>query len=220
MNIYPSILTDELTLVQKQLQMSDESGLIQTVQVDIIDGYFVDNITVTPQSLVGLNFGDLELDFHLMTQEPLDYVREIADWKEELPVRAVISQVEQMTNQQDYIDEVHRSNWLVGMSLNIHTPLSAIDKEVWEQLDVLQLMSIKAGFQGQKFNVYVYEKLKELQEIMEEQDLHFEVVIDGSVTKKNITKLYSHGATGFSVGSYLWNSEDFSSAVEILETSI
>lgn len=220
MNIYPSILTYEIDLVRSQLKISSESGLIQTVQVDIIDGYFVDNITVTPESLVELEIEELEIDFHLMTQEPLDYVREIAGSKDMLPVRAVISQIEQMTNQQDYVDEVRRNNFQIGLSLNIHTPLSAIDEDILEQLDVLQLMSIPAGYQGQKFNVHVYDKLKELNELMEEQDLHFEVIIDGGVTEKNISKLYSHGATGFSIGSYLWNAPDFSEAVETLETSI
>src|SRR5690606_11795580 len=118
---------DQHDIFQQQLDLCIESGLVHTIQVDIIDGYFVDNITVTPADLIDLDFGDLEIDFHLMTQEPLDFVREIIDYQDDLPVRSVIGQIEQMSNQELFIDEVRRYDWNVGLSLNLNTPISEID---------------------------------------------------------------------------------------------
>ncbi|HKY73932.1 MAG TPA: hypothetical protein VJ246_01315, partial [Patescibacteria group bacterium] len=57
--IYPSILTDSPSLVQKQLNLV--LGLVQGVQIDIIDGEFADNTTVTPVDLQTLTFGSLSV---------------------------------------------------------------------------------------------------------------------------------------------------------------
>lgn len=220
MNIYPSILTDELELVQQQLNLCIDSGLVQTVQVDIIDGYFVDNVTVAPSDLVGMDFGELEIDFHIMTQEPIDFVREIVDYKDELPIRSVIGQIEQMTSQELFIDEVRRYNWNVGFSLNLYTPLEEIDPYLWDRLHIVQLMAIEAGFQGKKLNEQVYAKLTELRQLMIERDLHFEIIVDGGVTAKNISRLQQHGVTAVSVGSALWNAPDFSEIFQELEAKV
>jgi len=220
MNIYPAILTDELGVAQKQLVLCEESGLVQTVQIDIIDGYFADNITITPSSVFDLHLGELELDFHLMTQEPIDYVYELADYKDELPVRAVIAQVEQMSNQELFVEEVRRNNWDAGLSLNIHTPLSAIETQIWDKIQIVQLMSINAGSQGQKFNELIFEKITQLREIMTLKDLRLEIIVDGGVDTTVLSRLQEYGVSGVGVGSYLWNAEDFAEAYQDLETSL
>ncbi len=220
MNIYPSILTDSELEAQDQLLVCSESGLVQVAQVDIIDGYFVDNMTIFPSSLEGMEFGDLEIDFHLQTQEPLDFVREIADFKDEIPVRAVIAQVEQMSSQELYVDEVRRNNWDIGFSLNIHTPLEAIEADLWERINIIQLMSIEAGAQGKKLEEYVYTKLEQLHELIRKKDLKLEIIVDGGVNLENIQKLQEYGVTTVTPGSYLWKAEDFVEAFQELESSL
>ena len=220
MNIYPAILTDELGVAQKQLVLCEESGLVQTVQIDIIDGYFADNVTITPSSVFDLHLGELELDFHLMTQEPIDYVYELADYKDELPVRAVIAQLEQMSNQELFVEEVRRNNWDAGLSINIHTPLSAIDTQIWDKIQIVQLMSITAGAQGQKFNELVFEKITQLREIMAVKDLRLEIIVDGGVEPTVLSRLQEYGVSSVGVGSYLWKAEDFAEAYQDLETSL
>lgn len=220
MNIYPTILTDQLDLVQKQLDLCNESGLVHTVQIDIIDGYFVDNITVAPGDLVGMDFGEMEIDFHLQTQEPIDFVREIIDYQDELPVRSVIGQVEQMSNQELFVSEVRRYGWNVGLSLNIHTPLSAVEPDLWDRINIIQLMGIEAGFQGQELHNQVYTKLQKLRSMMTEQDLQLEVIVDGGVNIDVIAKLQEHGASSVGVGSALWKADDFSQAYQELEAQV
>ena len=220
MNIYPTILTDQIDVVQKQLDLCTESGLVQTVQIDIIDGYFVDNITVAPAELVGLDFGDLEIDFHIQTQEPIDFVREIVDYKDELPVRSVIAQIEQMNSQELFVDEVRRYGWQVGFSLNLFTPLSAVESHLWDRLHSIQLMAIEAGFQGQPLSETIYQKLTQLHTFLEKRDLRLEVMIDGGVTEKNIARLQKHGVASVGVGSALWGAQEFAEKFQELEAEV
>ncbi len=220
MNIYPTILTDQHDIFQQQLDLCIESGLVHTIQVDIIDGYFVDNITVTPADLTDLDFGDLEIDFHLMTQEPLDFVREIIDYQDDLPVRSVIGQIEQMSNQELFIDEVRRYDWNVGLSLNLNTPISEIDSSQFERIHSIQLMSIDTGYQGQELHEKVYKKITDLRKLLMEKDLRLEVIIDGGVNPETIAKLQESGASSVGVGSFLWKAPDFAEAYQDLESEI
>jgi ribulose-phosphate 3-epimerase len=220
MNIFPSILTDSETEAQNQLTICSDSGLVQGVQLDIIDGYFVDNMTIFPGSYESMNFEDLEVDFHLMTQEPLDFVREIADFKDLIPVRAVIGQIEQMSSQELFVDEVRRNNWDIGFSLNLHTPLESVEDDLWERINIIQLMSVQAGVQGQKFHEYTYTKLEQLHDLIREKDLKIEIMVDGGVNLDNFNKLLEYGVETVTPGSYLWKADDFAEAFQNLEVEV
>ncbi|MBU0974108.1 hypothetical protein KKD03_00195 [Patescibacteria group bacterium] len=213
MNVYPSILTDEVDQVIDQVDMCRSNPDVQTVQIDVIDGFFADNITVYPSDLFPVDFGDLSVDFHLITEEPMDFVHEIRDSKEFLPVRAVIGQLEQMTSQVDFLKEVKKNGWMAGLSLNLHTPVESINEESWEFLDVIQIMGIKAGFQGQEFNTAVLNLVSELRSEIEDRGLDIEIIVDGGVKLDNVTEIKDHGADGVTPGSALWKAEDFDDAV-------
>ena len=123
MKIYPSILTHDLEVAQEQLALSQELSGVDTVQFDVIDGYYVDNLTLAPTALAELEYGELKVDLHLMVNEPLDFVYEARDMAKQLPVRAIIAQIERMSDQMSYVEEVRRNNWQVGLSLDLYTPL-------------------------------------------------------------------------------------------------
>lgn len=219
MKVYPSILTDSISVAEQQLEICKESGVVQVVQIDVIDGYFTDNLTITPTSLEEYEFSDLQLDFHLMTQEPIDFVREISEISDHLPVRAIIGQVEQMSSQADFIDEVKRE-WKVGLSLNLYTPLEAIDDQSWERIDIIQLMSIEAGEQGRDFSETIYEKLEELQDFIARNEYQIEVIIDGGVSFESIDELASYDVDAVSVGSALWKADNFIDSYSQLENAV
>lgn len=220
MNIYPTILTDQMQIVRQQLELCSESGLVHTIQVDIIDGYFVDNLTISPSDLVELEFGEIEIDFHLQTQEPIDFVREIIDYKDDLPVRSIIGQIEQMSNQELFVDEVRRYGWKVGLSLNLFTPISEVESSLWDRLNIIQLMAIEAGFQGQELDESIYQKLLELRTLITNRDLNIEVIVDGGININNVAKLQEHGVSAVGVGSALWKAREFSEKFKELEAEI
>ncbi|MBD3279399.1 MAG: hypothetical protein GF390_01665 [Candidatus Pacebacteria bacterium] len=212
--LYPAILTDSLQVVQKQLDLVKDQAAVSVVQLDVIDGQFVDNLTVTPADLLELDWGNLKVDFHLMTNEPMDYVWELIEVEKELPIRAVIAQVERMSYQADFFQEVARHGWQAGLSLDLYTPLSAVDDSIWAELNLIQLMGIKAGFQGQQFQDQVLAKLQKLQDLVNQRELSLEILVDGGVKLINAAKLIKAGATGLVVGSALWQAQDLDQVVK------
>jgi ribulose-phosphate 3-epimerase len=214
MKLYPTILTNSLEIFQKQINLLQVLEKIDTVQVDIVDGYFADNVTMTPLDLADVDFEDLKIDFHLMVNEPMDYVMEIEEVIDRLKIRAIIAHIERMTFQQDYVKEVKRLGKKVGVSLDLYTPLSAIDVDIWPELNIVQLLGVKAGFQGQLFQDVVLDKIKQLcQLIKEKSNKKVEIIVDGGVKLDNAAKIIQAGAESLAVGSQLWQATDLAKVV-------
>lgn len=205
MKLYPSILTSSLAEFEQQINHCKDSGVIEVIQIDIIDGYFADNLTISPIDIAQLDFGEIKLDFHLMTEEPLDFVQEIAGLKEYLPVRAIIGQIERMSDQQDFLQEVKLHGWKTGLSLDLYTPVESINPESWQVLDIAQIMTIKAGFQGQDFNSSTLEKTAEIKQLSQ-GDL--EIIVDGGVKENQLKELLEDKINGVTVGSGFWKTAD------------
>lgn len=213
MQLFPAILTESTFEIQDQLALLDPIGdKIATVQVDIVDGEFADNLTISPIDLIGTDFGSLQVDFHLMVNDPENFVYECRQVDN---VRTVIAQVERMHSQASFIQEVKEYSMNPGLSLDLYTPVEAIDKSSWEEISVLQIMGIKAGFQGQDFKgKMVLDKIKEVAALKKKLDLPaLEIIVDGGVKPANVEAIEQAGATGVSVGSALWQSKDIEKTV-------
>lgn len=210
MKIYPAILSDQPMEIKQQLAKAAAVKAVKLIQFDIIDSYFADNVTVTPTDLNQFELKDKQIDLHFMTHEPLDTLYETRNCQD-LPIRSVIAQVEKMSSQKHFIKEAKNEDWQPGLSLDLFTPLSAIDQASWTQLDVLQIMAIQAGFQGQKFNFLALEKLQQAAEFIAERNLAIELIVDGGVKLDNVVAVARAGADAVSVGSGLWQAEDFAS---------
>lgn len=213
MNLYPSILEPSIERAQQEIVWVAGFDTIRTLQFDIIDGQFIDNLTITPSDLLELDLGEFSCDFHLMTEEPLDYVFELIEHQESIPTRAVIGQVERMSSQAVFLETVKKNNWQTGLSLDFFTPLESIDDDSWSQLDIVQLMAIEAGFQGQEFQERIFEKIKELNHLQKLYNRDWEVIIDGGVKPHHLKLLQAAGVEGVVVGSGLWQAEDLEQAV-------
>lgn len=218
MNIYPSILSDDPRLIAQQLVVAAEEEDLEVIQFDLIDGYFADNITVSPTDLGQFDFGDKQIDLHIMTYEPLDMLYEAQD-QDELPIRSIIGQVEKMSSQASFLKEIRNKEWLPGLSLDLFTPLESIDSESWQSLKVLQIMSIEAGFQGQQLQFSALKKVKEAAEYISTHDLPIELIVDGGVKLDNIAAIAAAGAESVTIGSGLWQADDFCAALDQYQTN-
>ncbi len=207
MKVIPTILTDSFLKLQEQVNLVKDSDQVDTIQIDVIDGLFADNLTVTPLDLSVADFGEAKIDFHFMTEEPMDFVFECAGLREYLPIRQVIGQVERMSHQLDFVEEVLRNGWQPALALDLYTPLEAIDEEVWDQLHSILILSVEAGAQDQTFNRLALEKVREIrQKFPTEKQMN--IMVDGGVKTLNAKEVLASGANELIVGSALWKSVD------------
>ncbi len=216
MQLYPAILTHSVETLTKELEVVRAYPQFSTIHLDIVDGFFADNLTITPMDLVDINFEGLEIVFHMMVNEPLDFVYEAISVKDRLPIKAMVAHIEHMSNQYAYVEEVKRHGWQVGMCLDLHTPLESIDDETWDQLDILQLMSTEAGFQGKQFSPLIFPKITETLAKLKSLNITPEVSVNGGIGLAQIDQLKAAQVSSVVVGSDIWGASDPRSSIEAL----
>lgn len=209
MQINPAILTDSLATFVQQLDLVKQVPTIKAIQVDIIDAVFADNITINPTDLVDFDFEELAIDFHLMTEEPMDYVWELIDCAQKLPTQSVIGQIEKMSYQLDFLEEIKKAGWQAGLAVNLFTPLENIEENAWEYLDQVLLMAVEAGAQGQAFNSLIFAKIEELKNKIKKSNQQIKIAVDGGIKPEQIKNLQKAGVDQIAVGSALFNADDF-----------
>lgn len=199
LEVIPDVLEGSLSEVQKKLDRI--RGRFTLMHVDIIDGLFADNITISISDLQELDRGDVELEVHLMADDPHEYIEECVA----VGCSSVIAQIEKMSNQGAFIDELHENNIQAGLAVDLYTPVSSIEENVMDRVDSILLMSVKTGFSGQEFNELVVDKIKDLRTKYDGR-----IVVDGGINDETVELIVGAGADAVAVNSYLWegNIED------------
>lgn len=199
LEIIPAILTNDPKELEEKIRavarLHESYGEVKRVQIDIIDGVFANNKTVDLAAVGQIESG-LGIDVHLMVREPVDWV--------EKSIRAmadrIIGQVEMMSNQAEFVGKVQSTGHEVGLALDLDTPVSEINPVLLFDLDVVLVMSVKAGFGGQEFDHKVLEKIRELSEIRNDSGYKFKICIDGGIGEENIKQVKDAGVDEVAVG--------------------
>lgn len=198
MKIYPSILQSDLETARQQAELIREVG--GSLQWDVIDGQFADNYTLEPQDLDDALFADRSVDVHLMVVDPSQWLGGYAG----LPyVRGVVAQVERLPDPEEFLTAAHEHGFLAGFSFDLHTPLDEFPIAVVQQADILQIMGVQAGHQGQSFQSGVLKKLHALRDVPG-MNPSAEFLVDGGVRLDMLFDLSAAGATGVVLGSAIW----------------
>jgi len=198
--IIPSILTNDPTEA-KELILRAEL-VVDRVQIDVVDGVFADNKTITPDSLESLDTKVL-FDYHLMVNEPISWIEKVVRGQGD----RVVGQIEKMSNQQEFIAKATENGLSVGLAVDLGTPLTSLDELVLGDLDIVLLMSVKAGFIGQEFSLDVWEKIKELVDMRGKNNYKFKICVDGGVTKELIVDMEKSGVDEVVIGKRIFEGD-------------
>ena len=198
--IIPAILTNN---PPEALDMAKKSvGLVERVQIDIIDGQFAKNKTIDPSVFEEFE-ENMRFDYHLMTKDPINWI--------ERCIRGggdrIIGQVEMMQSQADFVQRAQGFGVEAGLAIDLGTPVSKLELEVLNILDVVLVMSVPAGFGGQEFDESVFKKIEELDKIRTKEGITFKIIVDGGVSEENIASLQKLGVNEVAVGRRLFEGD-------------
>lgn len=198
--IIPAILTTNIREVEEKLARAE--GVVKRVQIDIIDGKFVQNRTIEPSALETVDT-NLSLDFHLMTKEPTDWV--------ERSIKAgadrIIGQIEMMASQVEFVGKVSEIGLSVGLAIDVDTQVDALDPVVLTNLDVVLVMAVKAGWGGQRFDERALDKIRQLDEIRSRDTSPFKICVDGGETLDVIDETHFAGADEVAIGKRIFQGD-------------
>lgn len=163
------------------------------VHIDFADNEFVPNTTISPD-IAGKADVNLNKEAHLMVSYPLQWINKL----KEAGFKRVIFHFESSDSIEECINKIKDLGMEAGIALNIDTPIEKIDQFV-DKIDLVLIMAIVPGFQGQPFLPEVFDKIKNLKE----KNWPVKISVDGAVRDTNAKQLMQAGVDQITVGSYL-----------------
>lgn len=201
--ISPSILAADFGNLQAMCEMINRSRA-EWVHVDVMDGVFVPNISFGFPVLEAVKRHCRKLiDVHIMIVQPEKYVKRFAQAGAEM----LTFHYEAAENPQQVIDLIRAEGIKVGITVNPDVPVSALAPYI-DQVDMVLLMSVFAGYGGQKFMEETYARIDELKALIDSKNPDCLIEIDGGVNLENAPKLFRHGANVLVAGSTVFNAPD------------
>lgn len=201
--ISPSILAADFGNLQAMCEMINRSRA-EWVHIDVMDGVFVPNISFGFPVLEAVKRHCRKLiDVHIMIVHPVKYVKRFAEAGAEM----LTFHYEAAENPQQVIDLIRAEDIKVGITVNPDVPVSALAPYI-DQVDMVLLMSVFAGYGGQKFMEETYARIDELKALIDSKNPDCLIEIDGGVNLENAPKLFRHGANVLVAGSTVFNAPD------------
>lgn len=214
--IVPSILSADFARLGEQVREADEAGA-QRIQVDVMDGHYVPNITVGPLVLKAVRpYFSRIIEAHLMIERPEQYIPEFA----KAGADYIIVHYETCPHLHRTVQQIHNEGAKAGVALNPATPLVDLE-EIIDYADMLLLMTVNPGFGGQDFIYSMLPKITRLRRMVVERGLECDIEVDGGIHEETAPLVVEAGANLLVAGSAVYSATDgVAAAIERLYAAI
>lgn len=213
--ISPSILSADFTRLGEEIKEVEKAGA-DYIHIDVMDGHFVPNITIGPMVVkAARRVTEMPLDVHLMISDPDRFI----DLFAEAGANIITVHAETVNHLHRTIQHIRDRGVSPGVSLNPATPLDVLEY-VLADIDLVLLMTVNPGFEGQKFIPEVIPKIKKLREKIDRNGLDSEIEVDGGINSETIGVVSSAGADVFVAGSAIFYSKDYEKTIQLMRQRI
>lgn len=201
--IAPSILAADFSQLDKACEIINNSEA-DYFHIDVMDGHFVPNISFGMPVMASIKpLAKKPFDVHLMIEKPERYISEFkAAGADILTVH-----LEASTHLHRSLQAIKKEGMKAGVAINPHTSVDLL-RDVIKDIDLVCVMSVNPGFGGQSFIENTYDKVRRLKAIIEENNSHALIEIDGGVTSANAKQLLEAGADVLVAGSFVFKSDN------------
>jgi ribulose-phosphate 3-epimerase len=201
--LVPSILSADFTRLGEQVREA-EAGGAQRIQIDVMDGHFVPNITMGPMIVEATRRStNLPLEAHLMITNPQDYIETFA----KAGADVIIVHQEVCPHLHRVIQQIRTAGKQVGIALNPSTPIWLL-QDVLSLLDLVLIMTVNPGFGGQDFIPEMLPKIANLRQMLTQRGLRCDIEVDGGIHEQTVPQVIKAGANLLVAGSAVYNERE------------
>jgi ribulose-phosphate 3-epimerase len=196
------MLAADFLHLEKDVRMVNEYA--DLFHLDIMDGTFVPNISFGFPIVEAIaSIAEKPLDVHLMIVNPENYVDRFA----KVGANMLSFHLNATENPAQVLTDIHQKDMKAGLVINPDIPVESLFPYL-HQCDFVLLMSVFAGFGGQKFIESTYDRIRTLKAEIDRQGLDVKIEIDGGVCPDNAKKLIEAGAEILVAGSAVFKAEN------------
>ncbi len=214
--LVPSILSADFTRLGDQVREAEAAGA-QRIQIDVMDGHFVPNITMGPLVVEAVRrCTRLPLEAHLMITNPQDYIETFA----KAGADVIIVHQEVSPHLHRLIQHIRQAGKSPAVALNPSTPVFMLD-DMLPLLDMVLIMTISPGFGGQELVPETLPKIARLRHMITKRGLRCDIEVDGGINATTARQVVQAGANLLVAGSAVYNEkESVAEAMERLRRSL
>lgn len=203
MLVAPSLLAADFLHLEKDLQMVNKAGDI--LHLDVMDGTLVPNISFGFSVLDQLApVVTVPMDVHLMVVEPQQWFEKVA--KDGASMCSFHLEASGRKAGQ-FIDMIHAFGMKAGIAIDPDVPVRKLFKYIGKA-DYFLIMSVFAGFGGQKFIPETLQRVEALRAEIDKLGASTRIEIDGGVSLSNAADIRKAGVDIAVAGSTVFKSDD------------
>ncbi len=200
--IAPSMLAADFLHLQRDVEMVNRYADI--FHLDIMDGTFVPNLSYGfPVVEAIASIAEKPLDVHLMIVNPENYIERFA----KVGAQMISFHLNATENPDAALQKIRDCGAKAGLVINPDIEVERLYPHL-KNCDYILLMSVFAGFGGQKFIEATYDRIRTLKAEMKRQGVDIPIEIDGGVSPSNAAALVEAGAEILVAGSAVFQAED------------
>lgn len=212
--VFPSIAAGNLMHLADEVQKLEEAKA-DAIHFDCMDGHFVPLLTIGIPLIEQMrSITKLPIDVHIMVSNPdavfMDYIHAGADTVS-FPIEAAI-QAHRISA------KIKEHNKRSGVVLNPSTHWKDVEF-LLSEIDVVNVMTVNPGFSFQKHLTFVHKKIYELNHYRLQNNLNFEIQVDGGVSVENACILKELGADNLVAGGAIFKYKDYKKAISDLKNA-
>ena len=208
--IAPSVLSADFLHLEKDVDTVNKYADI--LHFDVMDGVFVPNISFGFPVIEAISKkAEKPMDVHLMIVQPERYVERFA----QAGASMISFHLNAAEDPAAVLAQIKTLGVKAGLVINPDIPVESLYPYL-KDADFILLMSVFAGFGGQKFIEDTYERIRTLKTEMERQGHIIPIEVDGGVSASNAAALAEAGAEILVAGSAVFKSDDPESVINAM----
>ncbi|MCQ2310925.1 MAG: ribulose-phosphate 3-epimerase [Paludibacteraceae bacterium] len=211
--IAPSVLSADFSRLGEEIELINRSQA-DWLHVDVMDGVFVPNISFGFPVMKALkSVCTKPLDVHLMIVHPEKYVERFCDagaW-------SVGFHLEAVEDPSPILDMIKKKGVRTCLTINPDIDVNRLLPYL-DQVDMVLLMSVFAGFGGQSFISETMDKIRFVRSEIDRRGLKTLIEVDGGIHTGNATDVFAAGADVLVSGSAIFCAKDPMLAIQRMKS--